>query len=184
VTEELWGYFKQKDAGMLIKHPWPVAPLAVVGTEWEKARSDLQAAIDVISAIRKIRAEQGVEAGKPVNVIIHTDKYLDLIQSQREHIVRMAKVGDWTLDAVPKKHENAASIFLPDIEIHVPLEGLIDPKAMKKEQAELKKYVGSLEAKLSNKAFTAKAPAHIVDDMKQKLAEAKEKLAKIGELLK
>jgi len=40
--------------------------------------------------------------------------------------MRLARVRDWTLDSVPTKHEHTASVFLKGVEVHVPLEGLID----------------------------------------------------------
>ena len=179
VTEELWAHFKQKDAGMLMKHPWPL-PLAASGGPWEKAREQLQIVIDAITTLRKIRADQGIEAGKPVTAFIHSKKHQELLEEHRDHIIRMAKVGAITIDEKPATHQNVASVFLPGVEVHVSLQGLVDPAAMKKEQAELQKYVASVEAKLDNKTFVNKAPAKIVDEMKQKLTEAKDKLEKIA----
>jgi valyl-tRNA synthetase len=43
----------------------------------------------------------------------------------------------------------------------------------------LEDYVVALDAKLSNEDFLKKAPAAVVEDGKKKLAEAKEKVAKI-----
>ncbi|TSC78701.1 MAG: valyl-tRNA synthetase [Candidatus Peregrinibacteria bacterium Gr01-1014_25] len=180
VTEELWAQLKPADAGVLMRESWPAAKKERMD---QAAYDQLQTVIDVITAIRRIRAEQGIEAGKKIDAVIHSKKHATLLEQHRDHIVRMAKVGDLTIDEKPAAHANAASAFLPEVEIHVPLDGLVDPAAMKKELQELQAYVASLEAKLGNAGFTAKAPASVVGEMRTKLAEAREKLGKIGERL-
>ena len=55
--------------------------------------------------------------------------------------------------------------------------------SLEKEQAELTKYVQVLGGKLQNKNFVDRAPKELVDGEKAKLAEAEEKLKKIGERL-
>jgi valyl-tRNA synthetase len=41
----------------------------------------------------------------------------------------------------------------------------------------MKKYITGLEAKLANKAFIENAPRQIVDEIRQKLEQAKKKIA-------
>ena len=53
-----------------------------------------------------------------------------------------------------------------------------------KEKAQCEKEIASMAAKLSNEGFVNKAPAHIVEDMRQKHAAAAEKLAKIEESIR
>ena len=185
VTEELWGSVKPKSSDLLISEKWP---------EVKKERKDktafeeLQRVIDVISAVRKLRAEQNVEAGKKISVFIHSKKFASLLESQKEHVMRMGNVETLAIDAKPVKHENSASAYLKETEVHLSLAGLFDPAKLKeslsKEQAELSKYVSSLSGKLSNKGFVERAPAEVVEAEKAKLAEAEEKLQKIEERLK
>jgi len=185
VTEELWSQVKPKKGKALISEDWPTVKQE---RKDQKAFDDLQTLITVITAIRKLRTEQNVEPGKEVDIIIHTDKYLELIRAEREHIMRLTRVRDWTLNAVPEKHANVASVFLSDIEVHMPLEGLIDKekekKSLTKEREELTRFVKGIEVKLGNEQFLAKAPEKLVSEQKEKLAEAKEKLKKIEEKLK
>jgi valyl-tRNA synthetase len=49
---------------------------------------------------------------------------------------------------------------------------------------ELSKYTGSIESKLRNKNFTDRAPREVVDNEKNKLAEANISLDKLKENLK
>jgi valyl-tRNA synthetase len=182
VTEELWKQFKHADADMLLRQPWPQD-----NAQFPKESAQLSTVIAVITALRSIRADQELEAGKEIPVAIYSAEHAELIQSQSEHIQRLARVGELTVGAKPKKHEQAASAFLPGIEIHVPLEGLIDFEKERarllKEQENLSKFVQGIEAKLSNEQFVSKAPPALIEEQKSKLAEAEDKLKKITERL-
>ena len=71
--------------------------------------------------------------------------------------------------------------------IYLPLAGLIDVEAEKvkleKQRVDYEKWIKSSEAKLSNERFLAKAPEQVVADAKAHLAELKEKLARVNELI-
>lgn len=184
VTEELWAQVKASDAPMLINQPWPAQEPERSDPE---AASQFQTLIDVITAIRKIRAEQNVEPGKGITVTIRTEELLELLEGQQEHIKRLAKVESLTFETKPITPENVASAFLPGIEIHVSLEGLFDPAkeetSLTKERENLERFVKGIEGKLKNKEFVKKAPKELVEDQKAKLKEAEEKLKKIEERL-
>ncbi len=183
VTEQLWSQVKKTGDSALISETWPKIHAK---RKDAKAFADLQILIDVVSAIRKLRTDQNVEPGKEIMVTIvsrgHTG---EVLESQEAHMRRMCKVGSLTFTTDAVKIENAASTFLPEIEIHLSLAGLFDADKLKesllKEQAELTKYVAGLESKLSNKSFVDRAPKALVDEQKSKLAEAEEKLKKIEE---
>ena len=89
--------------------------------------------------------------------------------------------------AKPKHVKHAASAFLKGIEVHVPLEGVIDFEKEKaklsKEKEKLDSFAKSIEAKLKNKKFIENAPAEVIETEKEKLQNAKEKLEKIEKQL-
>ena len=184
VTEELWAVLKPKNAGLLLKEEWPVLEKSHNDPQ---AFSDLQVLIDVITAIRKIRTEQGVELSKTVSVVVYTKMHQALLSSQAEHVKRLAKVSTLEILEKGEKPKDAALAFLPGIEIYVPLEGLVDKEkellSLKKEKEDLERYKKGIEAKLLNKQFMDKAPEAVVTSEKQKLHGVEEKLKKIGERL-
>ena len=185
VTEELWAQVAADGSPSLISAPWPKA--GKTPKEFVQAFDQLQVVIDAISSIRRLRAEQQVEAGKKITVTIHSKKHAKLLESQRSHIERMGHVGTLVIDAKPAKHEKVASAFLKDVEVHLSLEGLFDVGKLKasleKEQAELSRYVQGLQGKLKNKSFVDRAPKEVVTAEKAKLAEAEAKLKKVEETL-
>ena len=177
VTEEIWSHLSSEDQ-MLINEEWPRAYGA---PHLKSARNQFRVLIDVITMLRKIRSDQGIEASRPMTAFIHSKRHRVLLEEHSDHIRRMAQVGSLTIDVKPVKHPNSASAFLSELEIQVPLEGLVDPAAMRKERDFLVEYIGSLEAKIANEAFRVKAPACVVEEIRAKLASEKEKLSKIEE---
>jgi len=185
VTEGLWEHFKPRATGMLMKESWPATDEKLRDDEAEASFCVL---IEVISAIRQIRSEQGIEPRKTIDVIIHAAEHLELIRSQRAHIMRLGHIHDWTLDAIPAHHENAASVLLKGIEVHVPLAGVIDIAAerrkLEREKARLERFIAAVQSKLGSKDFVKRAPENVVADERRKLMDAEAKLRKIEDRLK
>ena len=76
---------------------------------------------------------------------------------------------------------HAARAFIPMMEL---IDREKEQARLAKEKAQCEKEIASMAAKLSNEGFVNKAPAHIVEDMRQKHAAAAEKLAKIEESIR
>lgn len=184
VTEELWSSFKYKESDMLILQRSPT----VLATGHGEEADQLQVVIDVITAIRSIRADSGVDQGKKLEVIIHTKEYGDVLESQRDHIIRLGRLSSLTIDANSQSHENAASMFLKGVEVHVPLEGVIDFEKEKaklaKEKESLEKFLKSIHSKLGNEKFVGSAPEEVIALEREKLESAQEKLAKLEERIR
>jgi len=182
VTEELWDSVKPTDAGMLIAHESPVVNERLKD---QTAQDDLQTVIDVISGIRSLRSDQGIEPGAKISITLLTEKHGMLLESQESHIKSIARVESLTIDTNPgaAKPDNAASSFLKDVEIHMPLDGLIDKdkeiEKLGKEKAKLEGFIKGVNAKLGNEKFVENAQAEVVALEREKLSTAEGKLAKV-----
>jgi valyl-tRNA synthetase len=73
----------------------------------------------------------------------------------------------------------AATLVAGGVTVYLPLAGLIDLEAERRRlQAELEnidRQIQRIEAALSNDAFTSKAPAHVVERERSRLAELQER---------
>ena len=78
--------------------------------------------------------------------------------------------------------EKASRVTAAGCEIYI--EGLVDESAEKQRNAkrreELQKQIGAMRGRLGNQAYTSKAPAHLVKQTQDQLAEAEAELAKLG----
>jgi len=105
----------------------------------------------------------------------------------RDHIADLARCDPQYMDdprALPKA---CAKAFLREAELYVPLEGIIDVEVERrrlgKEAETLRCLVAKSEGKLGNANFVERAPAEVVEAERHRLAEYKEKAAKIEESL-
>ncbi|MDD4319474.1 MAG: valine--tRNA ligase [Candidatus Peribacteraceae bacterium] len=192
VTEELWGSVKPAGAGMLIKEPWPEAQKKLRDEEVE---AQLQIVIQTVKEIRALRVAQNVEAQVKVHIIIDVDypEVAEILRLQEAHVLRLARLSSLEVNVgIPAgpgfRHGQAAIRILNGMEIHMPLAGLVDVEkeraAMAKEKEQLEQFIAAGEAKLANQDFVARAPEKVVLAEKEKLAQLKDKLAKVGERLK
>ncbi|MDD5624058.1 MAG: valine--tRNA ligase, partial [Candidatus Peribacteraceae bacterium] len=71
VTEELWSQISPRDAGLLIREAWPVSDERL---EHPEAERQLAVLIEVISAIRSLRAEYGIEADAQITASVYAER--------------------------------------------------------------------------------------------------------------
>ena len=80
-----------------------------------------------------------------------------------------------------------AVAVLPEVEVVLPLEGLIDKEAeaakYRKTLADIDKQLGAVRAKLNNVGFTSRAPAEVVEQQRAKEAELVAQRAAVAALL-
>jgi valyl-tRNA synthetase len=177
VTEEIWKNFETGE--LLMVQEWPKGAESAD----EAARNDFDFIKDVVTGIRNIRAEYKIEPAKKVKAIVLTADKKDLAESQAEAIKFLARVEDLQVVSQMKESKDMAIAVLPEAEIFVSLEGVVDLEKEKrnllKEEEVLEKFIAGLRGKLENPAFVDKAPANIVEQEKEKLADSLKKLEKM-----
>ncbi len=173
VTEEIWrlaGY-----EGLLALAEWPTHPVVAGEQGVLEAFTALQA---IVTDIRRVRAEQGVEAGKQLECVIKASPaQRRMIDANAEWLKRLAGLNALLCgEEVPEGWETYAS---GQMVIALNLDAAIDHEAERekatKELAAVEAYIASLDQKLANQEFTSKAPAKVIDEMKKKQEEAKAK---------
>ena len=178
ITEELWSQFKAEKDLELIVSPWPDYHPELVDSKAEKTMGFLQ---DIIIAVRTIRGQMNVPPGKKADMVVrmHGDsklvleKYGDVIKSLCG--IREISVGEF-LDKPP----HSAVAVIRDMEIFLPLEGLIDvaleQERLEKREADLKIYISNIQKKLSKRDFLSRAPKKVIEREEKKLIEMNNEL--------
>jgi valyl-tRNA synthetase len=97
-----------------------------------------------------------------------------------------AKKPVWSREkVVPKK---MAHFPLSDLDIYVPLEGLVDlaseAKRLEKEIGRLKEDLGRRQKRLEDTNFVTRASADVVEEERGKVEEAQRKLTRLEETLR
>jgi len=183
VTEFIWSQFNQDQ---LIVAAWPESQDYGPRTMDQEINS-FETLRSLITDLRRLRSEQNIEAAKKVDFAIVADtSQRQLIEQNMEVSKSLARAEK--IDLVDTIPEGWATDISGTMTIGLNLAGAIDIEAEKqklqKEIDELTPYINSTEAKLANAEFTAKAPEHVVQNMKEKLEEAKKKQEALQDRLK
>lgn len=181
ITEEIWQVLPHEGEALVVSE-WPVYRDQLVFPEEE---ADFERVIDAIRGIRNRRAEMNIAPSKKANLFIETE-YEDIFTSCTPFFERLASAAGVTVG----EHfdmPDAVQVITDSARIFIPMEELIDKEKelarLKKEKKFCERDIQIITGKLSNEGFLAKAPAQIVAQEKEKLASAKERMAKIEQSL-
>ncbi|WP_027873700.1 valine--tRNA ligase [Spongiibacter marinus] len=177
ITEEIWqrvapiAGVNAGDSSIMLQ-PYPCANDQGID---EQALSDAEWLKAVITAIRNIRGEMNVPPSKALNVLLRntSDEDTRRLEANRQFLLKLAKLDDIRPLNDGEQAPMAATQLVGDMEVLVPMAGLIDKAAelarLDKEIAKLDKDIQRLSGKLGNPGFIDKAPAAVVEKEKEKL---------------
>ena len=180
VTEAIWQQLPHEGESIMLA-PWPEA-----GPRDEAAEEDFTRIRDLIRAIRNVRAEYGVEPGKRIPAIVAAGERMALVESMRDVLVQLARLDPDALTVAEHVEvpDLAATVVEGGITVHLPLAGMIDLEAerqrLQKELENIRKQIARSEGLLANANFVEKAPEHVVNREREKLAKLREDEAKIA----
>ncbi|MGB5180777.1 MAG: valine--tRNA ligase [Xanthobacteraceae bacterium] len=182
VTEELWTVTgAPKHDPLLTLSQWP----SLEGIGDPGAETEIGWVIDLITAIRSVRAEMNVNVALPLVMIRVGDHVWERAQRWSEFIKRMAKISSVTRVPIPKP--GTLQLVVRGEIAGLELAGLVDLVAerarLAKEMAKCDADIARVNAKLGNPNFVARAPEEVVEEEKEKREEAQLRKAKIAEAL-
>jgi valyl-tRNA synthetase len=181
ITEEIWQKLPTTQESIMIS-PYPECDLKKIDGDAEK-KMDL--IIDVVNNIRNVRWEMNVPPSQMVEVILFSKNHesLEILQDCKGYIESLGKADSVIISDSVTKPKSAATAVAQDVEIFLPLKGVIDfaeeEKRLKKEIGKTMKDLDSVNKKLSNEDFLAKAPEDIIEKEKVKAGDLKEKQEKL-----
>ncbi|WP_334162727.1 valine--tRNA ligase [Phenylobacterium sp.] len=185
LTEELWGQTADLGAprahkGFLMTAPWPELPDTLVDA---RADAEIELIIESISEGRSVRSELNVppSARPPLLVVEASEAQKKVLSESAPLIARLLRVEEVRfVDAAPA---GAIPYVVDGATLALPVAEFIDLAA---ERARLSKEVASLAAdiektakKLGNPDFVARAPEEVVEENRERLAEAETAKAKL-----
>ncbi len=183
ITEEIWLKIRaQEDSESIMISCWPTESRAFINDQAEK---DIQVIQEVIGAIRNIRGEMNIPPTKTANVIItgSNQQNLKLIAAHPVYFQQLAKVEKLQCQKQAKRPPKAATAVVNDLEIFIPLEGLIDfnvEKArLEKEISRLERQLEELNNRLQSQEFLSKAPEEVINREKKKKSDFETNLNKL-----
>jgi len=182
LTEELYEKFGGDDGRPLIAAEWPDLPGSLVDPG---ASAEMEWVVRLISTIRTVRSEMNVPPGAQIPLLLKDsgDEVARMAERHRDLILRLARVS--SIDMLPgEAPSGSAQAVLDNATLILPLADFID---VEKEKGRLQKEIGKLEqeiakidAKLANPQFVERAPEEVIEEQRERRAEAEEVRAKLA----
>ena len=185
ITEELWHVTAIGSRPTLLAlTSWPSEQPTYVD-----AQEEVGWVIDLITAIRSIRAEMNITAAIPLVLAGASKETQTRAERWAEFIKRLARVSE--ISSAASAPQGSVQLVVRGEVAALPLKGVIDLAAerarLAKEMQKAEADIARVDAKLGNANFVARAPEEVVEEEKEKREEAlgrKEKIAEALERLK
>jgi len=182
MTEELWAITATDElprASLLALAEWP----DLEGCENPAAEAEIGFIVELVSEIRSVRAEMNVPpaAQLPLVLVGASPETHARAKNWDETLKRLARLTE--ISFAPEAPEKSVQMIVRKTLAALPLHGIVDLEAEKsrlaKEIAKLTGDAGKIEAKLNNADFVARAPEEVVEENRERLAEAFSRVEKL-----
>jgi len=189
ITEEIWQRVKTlagKEGDTLMLQAYPQADSALIDAQ---AVIDIEWLQGIILALRNIRGEMNISPAKPINALLKNTTAEDAtrLKANRQFLAKLAKLETIEVLAEGSEAPMSAIQLVGDLEVLVPMLGLIDVAAevarLSKEAEKINKELTGVSNKLNNANFVDKAPAAVVEKEKTRLADLQIAHAKLQQQL-
>jgi valyl-tRNA synthetase len=181
ISEEIWEQLAGAAAGRLITARWPVYPDAQSDAA---ATEEMGWVVRLISSVRAMRSEMNVPAGAKITLLLKDASPASLarLAAHRDLILRLARLerAEALSGEAPK---GAVQSVLDEATILLPLGDIMD---LAQERARLAKEIARLDGeidktakKLGNEQFLAKAKQEVVEEQRERQAEAEQARARL-----
>jgi valyl-tRNA synthetase len=175
ITEELWDRTAERGRGvdsLLIRAAWPQAA-AQPDTE---ACGEIEWLIELVSGVRSVRMEANVPAAAKIGLVLRgaNEATRSRLERNRDAVAALARLSEVSFaEAIPR---DSAQFVIREAVAALPLGDVID---LEKERARLRKElqraeteIARFDTKLGNADFLARAPEDVIDEQKERRADA------------
>ncbi len=184
ITEELWDKLATEGApraeATLIGAAWPDLPDAWLDAA---ASEEINWLIQAVTQIRSSRAEIGVPPGARITLALYNPDPAVAARFERHGDLIRGLARLETITTVSIQPEGAISILTGGASAFVPLAGLVDIVAersrLTREIAAFDSDIDHVNKKLRNPNFVGRAAPEVVEEQREKLAEAEAGRAKL-----
>jgi valyl-tRNA synthetase len=185
ITEDLWQRMPHTGESIVVA-PYPEVQPERINESVEKNVAVLQ---DVIVKVRNIRSEMNVDvkAVLPLRAAVDDPAVGQVLSDNVRYLERLARVE--SLELVPSLpgEKGAAQAVLGNVSLEIPLAGTIDLDAeierAQRALEKVRKEITGLGRKLSNAKFVERAPAEVVAENRERLADYQAQEVRLVEAL-
>ena len=184
ITEELYQALPGS-AETIMTQAWPTFDAA---HNWAAEEEAFEKVMDYIKAVRTMRTEMNVHPAKKTSMVIETADAAPF-QKAQVYLAKFAFATDVTFtekyegstDGMVQVSTHAARGFIPMMEL---IDRDKELARLNKEKAKAEKEMAMFANQLNNPKFVERAPAALVEDIRNKYAKSQDKLANIEQSIK
>ena len=172
ITEEIWQALPHEGESIMVAR-WPQYREELC---FPQDAEEMRKVMDAVRAVRNRRSEMNVPPSRRTHLYIATASP-DTFRAEVPVLKRLAWASQVEIGA-EFDPAGAVTLVTPDAQIFIPTGELVDPKEelarLEKELAGAQKRLGTAQAKLRNEKFLNKAPAPVVQGVRQNAAKLSE----------
>jgi valyl-tRNA synthetase len=187
ITEEIWQLLpvaRTTESVTIAEYPSTERKL-----DDPAAEAEMKPVIEVIEGIRTIRGESNLAPTVKLSAHVQTgsSQIQKTLEKWRSYVLPLAGLRELQVGPRGKKPSQAAADIRAEMEVYVPLAGVVDLAVerarLAKEIARAEGELNSVEKKLENPEFVKNAPAEVVEKDKARVGELTDRIAKLEENL-
>jgi valyl-tRNA synthetase len=175
ITEDIWHRLPGSDASIM-KANFPASSEFLSD---QQALDDMSLVMDIIAGIRNIRGEMNINPSKKVDIVAEMPeaREIGIVHQNLSHIRNLAKIDSIDIHKEVSKPEASVTAVVGRNQVHILLKGLMDfdeeRKRLRKEIKAIREEMEVSAKKLSSKGFLEKAPAEIVEKVRERFESMK-----------
>ncbi len=181
ITEEIWQSLPHEGKALIVAK-WPVTSEAL---SFKEEEAHMESVMNAIRAIRNRRAEMNVPPSKKATLYVLTSK--PQIFTEGEGFIQRLAYADRVelLESEPANLDGMVTCATADAKLFIPMGQLVDIakelERITKELDKARRNLASIQGKLSNEKFTARAPEAVVNAEREKAKKAADLIASLEE---
>jgi valyl-tRNA synthetase len=182
VTEEIWHHMPDTD-GSIMKAAHPAD--AAESFQNRESEAEMALLMEVITAIRNVRGEINIAPSLALQVQVQSEdnQTRQILANHQDLIINLARLSSLAIENIGQRPKSSATAVISKASIFVSLEGIIDfakeTNRLEKEITKLTAELTTVAKKLGNEGFLSKAPADVIEKVRQKQSALLEKQQKI-----
>jgi valyl-tRNA synthetase len=189
VTEDIWQKLPRRagDPASIMIADFPKGT-----ARDETAEREMDLVMRVVESVRNICGESNIPPGKrvPATLYVRDGAVRARLEEASPFVRTLARLSELTVAtplAAGERLKRTAVAVLPEVEIAVPLEGLVDfaeeEKRLRKEIAKAEGDLKMLSGKLQNPNFVARAPPEVLEKDRGRIVELGPKIERLKQQL-
>ena len=178
ISEEIWQNVKPLAAvsgDTIMDCSYPIAEQSKID---QTAIDEMSWVQSVITSVRNIRGEMNISPAKELPIILEgvSNQAKVYLETNQAYLIKFGRFESITILSADTKAPESATALVGDMRVLIPLGSFIDANAeisrLTKELEKAEKDIAGVSGRLSNTAFTDKAPEAVIAKAQEQLRDA------------